>query len=229
MARLYGPSTKVLKGYWTLPKLLELNQARPILDTPRAAVQDACSTLESMARQPTQDFLLFLIGGSLFAAGIVIFTSQVMVGSEFQLGGWFGRGFGGSYRGGSGSFFGGLFGGGPSLGLGLVVIPFGAGIALLLAETYKRLGWFLVLASAAAVGAAILQSLIFSFRPTTLFSLAAIVFMVGGGGGLMFKALRRYPDEERKQGRSDLDDLRAELNHLRSRLDQGGKDSDPKN
>ena len=77
--------------------------------------------------------------------------------------------------------------------------------------------------------AAILQSLIFSFRPTTLFSLMAIVFMVGGGGGLMFKALRRYPDEERKQGRSDLDELRQELDHLRSRLDQGGKDSDPKN
>lgn len=191
-----------------------------------------------MARKPTQDFLLFLIGGALFSAGIVLFTSQVIVASDGGLGFGFARGIGARYGGGLGgglgggsrSVFGGLFGMGPSLGLGLLAIPFAAGVALLLAETYRRLGWFLVLAASAALGVAILQSLIFSFRPTTLFSLMAILFMVGGGGGLMFRALRSYPDRERLRERSDLDDLRAEIDRLRNRLDGDGEgdDSGPK-
>lgn len=50
-----------------------------------------------MARQPAQDFLLFLIGGALFAAGIFLFTNQVMVGTglgAFGLAGGYGGGFG---------------------------------------------------------------------------------------------------------------------------------------
>jgi hypothetical protein len=32
-----------------------------------------------MMRKPIQDFFLFLVGGALFAAGIFLFTNQVMV------------------------------------------------------------------------------------------------------------------------------------------------------
>ena len=44
-----------------------------------------------------QDFFLFLIGGALFAAGIFLFTSQVMVGSGSGFGLPWGRGFRSGY------------------------------------------------------------------------------------------------------------------------------------
>ena len=37
-----------------------------------------------MTRKPIQDFFLFLVGGALFAAGIFLFTNQVMVNSGFR-------------------------------------------------------------------------------------------------------------------------------------------------
>jgi len=37
-----------------------------------------------MIRKPIQDFFLFLVGGALFAAGIFLFTNQVMVNSGFR-------------------------------------------------------------------------------------------------------------------------------------------------
>ncbi len=172
-----------------------------------------------MRRKPTEDFLLFLIGGALFASGIVLFTSQVIVGSQgsLGLGGWFGRGYGSR----GGAFLGGLFGSGSGEGFGLLMVPLGIGAALLLAGTYRKLAWFLIWATSAALGVLVLQSLVFSFRPTSLWSLLAMVAMVGGGAGLMFRSLRSYPDQERERNRSDLDDLRSELDHLRRRLDDG--------
>ncbi|MCP9916707.1 hypothetical protein [Cyanobium sp. ATX 6F1] len=172
-----------------------------------------------MRRKPTEDFLLFLFGGALFAAGIVLFTSQVMVGSQgsLGLGGWFGRGSAGR----GGSFFGGLMGFDNGQGFGLLMVPLAIGAALLLAGTYRKLAWLLIGATSAALGVLVLQSLVFSFRPTSLWSLLAMVAMVGGGAGLMFRSLRQYPDQERERNRSDLDDLRSELDRLRRQLDDG--------
>ena len=145
-----------------------------------------------MSRKPAQDFLLFLIGGSLFAAGIVLFTNQVMVATGNHASLW---GFG------MGRFGGGILGGG--------------------------VGCFLVWASAAAIGVLVLQSLIFSFRPASLQSLLSMVIMVAGGGGLMFRSLREYPEEERTQSRKSsaetrqsLKEVREDLERLRSRFDR---------
>ena len=86
-----------------------------------------------MSRSPRQDFFLFLIGGALFAAGVFLFTNQVMVGSGFRGFGMWGRGYGG----GMGSDFGGLFSFGVGQGFGLLIIPFGIGVALLLADACR--------------------------------------------------------------------------------------------
>lgn len=180
-----------------------------------------------MSRRPAQDFVLFLIGGSLFAAGIFLFTNQVMVGTGLggfgigggTAGGGFGRGLGG--------WFGGVFSRGAGPGFSLLMLPFGIGVALLLADVYRRLGWFLLWASSAALAVAVLQSLLFSFRPTSLWSLLAMVVMVAGGGGLMFKALGGYQREERvlrereaEDSRQSVEELRRELEQLKARLDR---------
>jgi membrane protein implicated in regulation of membrane protease activity len=179
-----------------------------------------------MSRKSGQDFFLFLIGGALFAAGIFLFTSQVMVGSGSGFGLPWGRGF----QRGTSSFLGGFFNFGVGEGFGLLMIPFGLGVALLLADVMRKLGWFLVWASSAAVAAAILQSLFFSFRPTSLWSLMSMVVMIAGGAGLMFKSLRDYrvDDQESRQrdrdeSRQSVKELREELERLRARIE---RDSD---
>lgn len=84
----------------------------------------------TMIRKPVQDFFLFLVGGALFAAGIFLFTNQVIVDSDYS-----GMGWGRSYGGRMGRFLGGMFSFGTGQGLGLLMIPFGIGVALLLADT----------------------------------------------------------------------------------------------
>jgi hypothetical protein len=168
-----------------------------------------------MIRKPVHDFLLFLIGATLFAAGIFLFSNQVMVNSGFRGMGW-GRGYGG----GMGSSFGGMFAIGTGQGFGLLMIPFGIGVALLLADAYKKIGWFLVWASSAAVGAGVLQSLLFSFRTTSLWNLMTMIVMIAGGGGLMFKSLRDYQDEERISRRNEIDDSAKRINQIKEELEQ---------
>jgi len=166
-------------------------------------------------RKPVQDFFLFLVGGALFAAGIFLFTNQVMVNSGFH-----GMGWGRSYGGGLGSFFGGMFAFGAGQGLGLLMIPFGVGAGLLLADAYRRVGWFLVWASSAALGVGVLQSLLFSFRPTSLWNLMTMVLMIAAGGGLMFKSLRDYQVEEKEERRAEAGDARQSLDEIRKELEQ---------
>lgn len=168
-----------------------------------------------MIRKPVQDFLLFLVGGALFAAGIFLFTNQVMVSSGFS-----GMGWGRSYGGGMGPSFGGIFTFGAGQGFGLLMIPFGIGVALLLADAYRKVGWFLVWASSAAVGAGVLQSLMFSFRTASLWSLMTMVVMIAGGGGLMFKSLRYYQEEEQERRRIELDDSTQSLSEIREELER---------
>jgi hypothetical protein len=167
-----------------------------------------------MSSKPGQDFFLFLVGGALFSAGIFLFTNQVMVGS-----GYHGMGWARNYRVVMGSFFGGIFSLGSGQGIGLLMIPFGVGVALLLADAYRKLAWFLVWAASAALGVGVLQSLLFSFRPTSLWSLMAMVGMVAAGSGLMFKSLRDYEGEERKRRQSEGDDSKQTLKDIRNELD----------
>lgn len=58
----------------------------------------------------------------------------------------------------------------------------------------QRWGWFLVLASLAALAAGVLQTLFVQFQPTTLWNLLMMLALIGSGGGLMFRALLGYDD-----------------------------------
>jgi hypothetical protein len=120
-------------------------------------------------KNPAQDFLLFLIGGVLFAMGAFLFANQVMVGSAFRfgLGRW-------------GGFLFGSAGQGDGFGL------------LLFANRYAKAAWFLVWASLGIIFVGILQGLLLSFRPTTLWNLLTMLFLMASGGGLMFRSLTGY-------------------------------------
>ena len=168
------------------------------------------------------DFFLFLVGGALFTAGMFLFTNQVVVGSGFL-----GMSWGRHYPGGMGSSFGGLLSFGSGQGFGLLMIPFGLGLSLIVADAFRKVGWFLVWASCAAIGTGVLQSLLFSFRPTSLWSLMTMIVMVGGGGGLMFRTLKNYQDDEKpgtKEAHREKDDsiaeLKKELEELKARINR---------
>jgi uncharacterized protein YlxW (UPF0749 family) len=107
------------------------------------------------------------------------------------------------------------------------MLPFGIGVALLFSDTLRRLGWFLVWASAGALGVGVLQSLLFSFRPTSLWSLLAMVVMIAGGAGLMLQAVLRFNAEERerrqaegREERQSMQELRDELEELRQKINR---------
>jgi hypothetical protein len=168
-----------------------------------------------MNRKPVQDFFLFLVGGSLFAAGIFLFTNQVMVGSGIRSLTW-----GRSVDGGFGSTFGGFASFGTGQGFGLLMIPFAVGVALLLADSLRKVGWLLVWGASAAMGAAVLQSLLFSFRTTSLWSLMTMVVMIAAGGGLMFRSLRDYQELDQQQRQMEQDDSRQKINALKEELEQ---------
>ena len=173
-----------------------------------------------MGRKPAQDFFVFLLGGTLFAAGVFLFTNQVMVGSGFH-----GMAWSRNFRAGMGSSYGGMFSMGSGQGFGLLMIPFGVGVSLLLADAFRKIGWFLVWAASAAITAGVLQSLLFSFKSTSLWSLMVIVVMIAGGGGLMFRSLRGYQGEEKSPRAKDWDrsmqkltDIVEELERLKSQI-----------
>ena len=179
-----------------------------------------------MSTKPAQNFLLFLIGGSLFAAGVFLFTNQVMVSSGLAGFGWGGRGAGVGLGGGAG-FMAGVWPLGMGGGAGLLMIPFGIGVALLFSDTLRRLGWFLVWASAGALGVGVLQSLLFSFRPTSLWSLLAMVVMIASGGGLLLQSLLRFGAEDRtrreeevREERQTMQELRDELEELKAKINR---------
>ena len=157
-------------------------------------------------RKPVEDFFTFILGAVLLSTGVFLFFNQVLVGSHgLGLGGPFAfrRGWGGGMLGygwgggfGGSGFGGGGFGGGlaPGSGFGLLLIPLTAGVCLLFALRNQRWGWFLVLASLAAMAAGVLQTLFVQFQPTTLWNLIMMLALVGSGGGLMFRALMGYDD-----------------------------------
>lgn len=153
-------------------------------------------------REPIRDFFSFLLGGVLFTMGAFLFFDQVMVSSVpmglgFRFGRRFGGGWGGSWGGGLG------FGPGPGGGFGLLLIPLTIGVCLLFALRNQRWGWFLVLASVAALAVGVLQTLIMSFQPTSLWNLLTMFALIGSGGGLMFRSLMAYDDGKDRQGRAE--------------------------
>lgn len=178
-----------------------------------------------MARSnPLSDAVQFTVGASLFGGGLFLFLNQVMVHSGMP-GGYHHRW---GWPGWSGS---------PTLpwgtpGMGLLMVPLGIGVALLLAGKSERLAKLLVWGALAAVLVGVLNSLRFSFRPATLWQLAVNVVMMGSGGGLMFRSLDRYTNDGPYQAPAaepsggEQGDLRRELDDLRRRLEElYGQDS----
>ena len=143
-----------------------------------------------MSRNPTNDFIQFITGGSIFGGGIFLLANQVMASSAF------------TYRGGGW----GRYGGGGSMvpfgtpGMGLLMIPLSIGVCLLFTGAYKRWANLLVWGSVAALGVGVLNSIRLTFMPTTLWALATYIVMIAAGGGLMFRSLGDYDDKR------DVDD-----------------------
>ncbi len=161
------------------------------------------------SRDPIRDFFTFLLGAVLLSMGVFLFFNQVMVSSQpIGRGLRFGRSWGGGYGSGyGGGDFGGGWGGGfgmpQGLGdsFGLLLIPLVIGVCLLFALRNQRWGWFLVLASVAALAVGVLQTLIMRFQPTTLWNLLTMMALIGSGGGLMFRSLRGYDDDKGRKDR----------------------------
>jgi hypothetical protein len=165
------------------------------------------------SRDPIRDFFTFLLGAVLLSMGAFLFFNQVVVSSEpmgagLRFGRGFGRYWGGGYAAGSGgggwgSGWGGGFGMPQGLGdsFGLLLIPLVIGVCLLFALRNQRWGWFLVLASVAALAVGVLQKLIMRFQPTTLWNMLTMMALIGSGGGLMFRSLRGYDDDKKQKDR----------------------------
>jgi hypothetical protein len=162
------------------------------------------------SRDPIRDFFTFLLGAVLLSMGAFLFFNQVMVSSgPVGRGLRYGQGLGRSWGGGGygSGFGGGSWGGGFGMplglgdGFGLLLIPLVIGVCLLFALRNQRWGWFLVLASVAALAAGVLQTLIMRFQPTTLWNLLTMMALIGSGGGLMFRSLKDYDDDKKPKDR----------------------------
>lgn len=164
------------------------------------------------------DFFTFVVGGSLFAGGVFLFSNQVMVRSAMVMGGYRGRfgGMGGGFGGGAGFA---LPWGTP--GMGLLMIPLGIGVCLMFAGTLQRLANLLVWGSMAALFVGVLNSIRITFIPATLWQLGVYVTMIAAGGGLMFRSLSTYAEQPGHNKANE--DLRNELEALKQRLDQQEK------
>ena len=169
-----------------------------------------------MARStnPAGDFLQFLIGGSLFCAGVFLFANQVMVQPQYTPGpgGWW-RGWGGAS----------LFSLGTP-GMGLLMLPLGLGVCLMFAGTFRRWANLLVWGSMGALLVGVLNSVRVAFMPATLWQLGVTIVMIAAGGGLMFRSLGGEPEHQQRKPptdtRADEADLRAEIAELKRRLDE---------
>jgi hypothetical protein len=174
------------------------------------------------------DVIQFIVGGCLFGGGVFLFMNQVLVRSDVLtpgLGSAFGRLAGG--RGGWGSG-GGLLPGFGTPGMGLLMIPLAIGVCLLFAGSYQRWARLLVWGSLAALFVGVLNSVRITLLPATLWQLAVYVVMIASGGGLMFRSLSGYADDDSprpigeqdaRDPRDDAAELRRELSELRRRLD----------
>jgi hypothetical protein len=173
------------------------------------------------------DVIQFIVGGCLFGGGVFLFMNQVLVRSDGLAPG-LGRSFGrlGSGWGGSGWAGGQLVGLGTP-GMGLLMIPLAIGVCLLFAGSYQRWARLLVWGSLAALFMGVLNSVRITLLPATLWQLAVYVVMIASGGGLMFRSLSGYADDNPtpvpglppQDPRGDDADLRRELSELRRRLD----------
>lgn len=116
----------------------------------------------------------FLIGLIMAAAGGWLLSNQVTVTS----GGWMLWGYN--------SF-------------GLSLIPFIAGVALLFFNGRSVLGWLLMVAGLAIIGAGILANMDIYFRSTSLFNTLVMLVLLFGGLGLIARSVREHERAEARR------------------------------
>lgn len=107
----------------------------------------------------------FLLGFVMAVAGAWLLVNQVVVTS----GGWSLWGY---------SSF------------GLSLLPFIVGTGLVFFNGRSVLGWLLLIAGLAIIGAGILVNMTLYFRPTSLFNTLTMLVLLAGGLGLMARSLR---------------------------------------
>ena len=133
----------------------------------------------AMNRNPVPDFILFLVGAALACGGGFLFANQVMASS----------GFGYRSYGGWGSIF-------PmgTPGMGLLLIPLGLGVAMLITGANRRWAMLMLWGSLGAIAVGVLNSIRLIFLSTTLWTLGSYIVMIAVGGGLMLRSLSAYGD-----------------------------------
>jgi hypothetical protein len=87
----------------------------------------------------------------------------------------------------------GFFGLSSRSGFGPTMLPLLIGIGVLSFDAKSRVGWFLSIASALTIVAAVLTTVSVSWEPTRLFNMLAMFGVLAGGVGLVLRSLRRHP------------------------------------
>ncbi len=132
---------------------------------------------------------MFLLGFAMACAGGWLITNQVTVTGDYFASGFMVPVV--NYR--MNSF-------------GLSLIPFIIGIGFLFFNGKSVAGWLLTIAGMVIILAGILMCLHIYFQPTTLFNTLAILVLLFGGLGLIFRSLKAIPappaEEAPKTGES---------------------------
>jgi len=109
-------------------------------------------------------------------------------------------------------------------GMGLLMIPFGLGVVLLVAGTCRRWANLLLWGSLAAFFVGVMNSLRLSFMPATLWQLLMWVVMIAAGGGLILRSVRDLDEVSPASASSPTpspstpQDLDREMEELKKRV-----------
>lgn len=117
----------------------------------------------------------FIIGLVMLVAGLYWFMANVTVHTDFGIR-LFGRQF----------------------GMGLVVVPFIAGIIWLFTNVDSFGAKLLTLIGVVIIIAAIIMNIDFYFRPVSLYQYLIMLIMIFGGGALVGQVLFKSPKEDKK-------------------------------
>ena len=81
---------------------------------------------------------------------------------------------------------------------GLALLPFIIGIGFLFFNGKSVAGWLLTVAGLAIILVGILMSMHIYFQPTSLFNTLAMLVLLFGGLGLVFRSLKAIPKDARE-------------------------------
>jgi hypothetical protein len=124
----------------------------------------------------------FLVGFAMACAGGWLLTNQVTVSSQYFASGFMVPFV--NYR---------------MNEFGLSLIPFIFGIGFLFFNGKSIVGWLLTIAGLVIILAGILMSLHIYFQPTSLFNTLAMLVLLFGGLGLIFRSLKDMPGSKDEQ------------------------------